>query len=182
MALYNPLLIKKLKEHIQKNPKSKSFCTLAQMYFSMGDLEKAEELCDQGLKHHPSFSQAYVILGQIYKSQDKLEKAIQFFNKAKALNPDNPHVYKNLVEIYKLQNNLEKTLEAYKMINALLPEDQTAVSHIQHLEKLINSSDVAKNLKPSSQVSLSEEKIRRLARLNQILARMEVCIQESKGK
>ena len=189
MALYNPLLIKKLDEHLKKDPCSKSFCSLAQIYFSSGELEKAEKLCLEGLVHHPFYSPAYVVLSGIYRRQGRIEQAIQLLTKAKELNPDNPQIYKSLGEIYKKQNDIEKTLNAYKMVMFLKPGDKTAVETVRHLEKVIDhpltepdlAKDSKKDAQPSSK-SFSKKESQKLAKLNQILARVEIHInQQSKS-
>lgn len=181
MALYNPLLIKKLSAHLKKDPGSKSFCVLAQIYFSMGEAEKAEKLCLEGLAHNPSYSPAYLILSGIYKKQGLMEKALQFLNKAKALNPDNPSIYKSLGEIYKKQNDMDKTLESYKMVAFLRPGDKTAIATIRHLEKMRGQpappeEDKASQAFPSE--SLSERDTQKLAKLNKILALVDMFLHQ----
>lgn len=185
MALYNPLLIKKLEEHLKKDPRSKSFCSLAQIYFAQGELEKAEKLCLEGLIHNPSYSQAYVILAEIYRKKNQVEKAIPLLIKAKELNPDNPNVYKNLAEIYKAKNDLEKTFNAYKMVAFLKPDDETAIKTVQHLEKVMagqatESKQTTEQQKEGKVFSkaLSEKEKQKLAKLNKILARVEKHINE----
>ena len=186
MALYNPLLIKKLEAHLKKDPGSKSFCSLAQIYFSNGEREKAERLCLEGLIYNPSYAPAYVLLSGIYKSQGLMEKAIQMLNKAKELNPDNPNIYKSLGEIYKKQNHLEKTLSAYKMAAFLKPGDKTAVAAVRHLEKMtptfLTTSDLAQNSKTKAVRPLSAKESQKLAKLNQILARVEMYSHKPSGK
>lgn len=162
---------------MKKEPGSRSFCSLAQIYYSQGELEKAEKLCLEGLIYNPSYSQAYVILAEIYRDQDYMEKAIKCLTRAKEFNPENPNIYKNLGEIYRKQNDLKKTLQAYKMVLFLKPEDKTAISTVQHLEKIISGStdrgqvkgDKQKNLK-----TLSNKESQKLAKLNKILARVEI--------
>jgi len=177
MALYNPLLVKKLEEHLKEEPGSRSFCSLAQIYYSQGNLEKAEKLCLEGLIYNPFYSQAHVILAEIYKDRGHMEKAIKCLAKAKEFNPENPNIYKNLGEIYKKQNDLEKTLQAYKMVLFLKPEDQTAIFTVQHLEKVISGSADKKQVKEGKQNSSKtflDKKSQKLARLNKILARVEI--------
>ena len=184
MDLFNPLLVKKLEEILKKDPSSRSFCSLAQIYFSQSEFEKAEKVCLEGLVYHPSYSQAYVILGEIYKARGDVEKAIQVLNKAKEFNPDNPNIYKSLAEIYRKQKDLEKTLNAYKMLSFLKPEDKTARISIPHLEKVLNLQLVQKGSGGSGEAvsekqttasyeNLSLKERGKLLKLKQILARVE---------
>ena len=190
MALYNPLLVKRLEQILKKEPDSKSFCALAHIYRSQGELEKAEKLCLEGLIYHPSYSQAYLLLGEIYRDQKQIEKAIKFLNKAKELNPDNPNIYKNLGEIYKKQGDMEKTLNAYKMVLLLKPEDKTAILTVKHLEKIFvrditvpeQTENSKKEKKLSSSKTVSEQENQKLTKLNKILARIENYITDEKSK
>ena len=177
MDLYNPLLVKKLEENLKKDPGSRSFCSLVQIYYSQGELEKAEKLCLEGLVYNPSYSQAYVILAEIYRSQGHIEKAVRYLTRAKEFNPENPNIYKNLGEIYRKQNDLKKTLQAYKMMLFLKPEDKTAISTVQHLEKIVSGSADGEQKKGDKQKflkTLSEKENQKLAKLNKILARVEI--------
>ena len=169
MVLYNPLLVKKLEEHLKEDPASRSFCSLAQIYCSQGELEKAEKMCLEGLVYNPTYSQAYVILAGIYRGQGHIQKAIKCLTKAKELNPDNPNIYKNLGEIYKKQKDMEKTLNAYKMVALLKPGDRTARDTVQHLEKVIGKGlTVSKQTKPGEKQTLrtlSEKESQKLAKI-----------------
>ena len=193
MVLYSPRLIKKLEEDIKKNPQSKSFCSLAYIYYKQGDIQKAKTVCLQGLKHCPSYSQAYILLAEIYYKENQLSEAIKLLNKAKELNPDNPHIYKKLAQIYKKQNQPEQTLKAYKMLAFLSPNDSTAILSVQHLEKILRPSLISssgkkerlqeesfatknKNLLLKQKISLKQNQ--RLIKLNQILARVENYIEQ----
>ena len=168
---YNPLLIKKLKETLKKDHKSKSFFTLAHIYRSQGELEKASKLCFEGIVYHPFYAPAYVLLGEIHKEQGELEKAIHFLNRAKELNPDNPNIYNNLGQIYNKQKNIEKTLSAYKMVLFLNPKNKTALLTVKHLEVVLSGQ------KPERLPTTEEEKkSRKLMKLQKILARVETHI------
>ena len=168
MPTYNPLLIKKLEQTLEKEPQSKAFCTLAHIYRSQGEREKAMKLCFEGLIYHPFYAPAYVLLGEIYKDQGLLEKAIHFLNRAKELNPDNPNIYNSLGQIYNKQKKIEKTLNAYKMVLFLKPKDKTALLTVKHLETVLGGQ------KPEQRPTTEEEKKnQKLIHLQKILARVE---------
>ena len=175
MSLYNPALIKKLEEELKKDPGSKSFCALAQIYHAEGKSDKAEQLCLKGLKLHPRHSSAYVLLAEIYKNQKKDDQALKCLNHAKKLNPDNPNNYKNLAEIYRRQNNMEQTLSAYKILAFLKPTDKTARSAIPLLEKVLGQTGPK---------SLSKKESQNLAKLQKILSLIELYMakQQTQGE
>ena len=190
MAYYSPRLIKKLEDELKKDPQTKSFCALAQIYYKQGDIQKAKSLCLQGLKRHPFYSQAYVLLAEIHYKEELFSESIQLLNKAKELNPDNSNIYKTLAQIYKKQKQPEQALKAYKMLAFLNPHDLIAISSVQHLEKILrpplahpkrewpkkqksNLSQNENKKSSSSQAQLSNKQTQKLIKLNQILARAE---------
>ena len=178
MALYNPQLIKKLEQDLKTDPKSKSFCVLAQIYYRKGEIEKAKKLCSEGLKHHAFYSPAYVLLAEMYYSQNELPKAIELLNQAKELDPDNPNIYKQLAQIYKKQKQAELALKAYKMWAFLEPTNSTALLSVQHLEKILKPSLAIQEPSSAKNTELSLEQRERLKKLNQILARIENYIRQ----
>ena len=183
MALYSPYLIKKLEKELEKDPRSKSFCALAYIYYKQGDVQKAKELCIQGLSHSPSYSKALILLAEIHYKENQLDEALKLLNQAQGLNPDNPNIYKKLAQIYKKQSQAEKALKAYKMLAFLSPNDVEAAASVQHLEKilrppLILSENKAEALPAESQnksplKKLSFKQNQKLIKLNQILAHVE---------
>ena len=199
MDLYNPHLIKKLEEDIKKNPKSKSFSILANIYYRKSEIQKAKELCMEGLKHHPFYSPALILLSEIHFKEEQYDLAIKLLNQAKELNPENPRIYKNLAQIYKKQKNAEKALSAYKMLAFLSPNDSTAISSAQHLEKILRPPLVSvddnklsakkeqaesvlsekEKLETYQQEKLTKHQKEKLIKLNQILARVETYMEQT---
>ena len=135
MDLFNPILVKKYEDILTQHPESKVFYPLAQIYRMKKQLKKAEELCLEGLTHHPNHSPAYITLAQIYRDQHKIEKSIKTLKKAQELSPDNPQIYQIFGEIYQDQKNMEKSLWAYKMVLFLSPWDSFAKKIVEQLEK-----------------------------------------------
>lgn len=175
MNLFNPLLIKKYKNILQKNPESKVFCSLAQIYYMQKKFQAAKELCQKGLKACPHLSTAYILLAKIYKQENKFEKALEHLTRAKELNPDNYQIYQLLGEIYRQNQDLENTLLSFKMVVFLRPWDVTAQNTVQHLEKMLGQ----KELTPMSSTPTSEDelknykKAKQLQILQKLLSRVE---------
>jgi len=68
-----------LEPYIKTNNKSTLFPILAEIYFYENELEKAEKICNQGLKHHPDSPVGYYILGLLATEKDDIPKAILNF-------------------------------------------------------------------------------------------------------
>jgi len=186
--------MKKYKSLLLKNPKSKVFYPLAQIYRLNNQLQEAEKICLQGLKHHPNYATGYILLAKIYRAQKQNQKAFKSLNQAKELSPDNYQIYQLLGELYREQKDIEKTLSAFKMVAFIRPWDQTAKKTIQHLENSLsrqnqwiqnskNKQAAIHSAAPSQQnqktsdslppPSKTSTKIHKLQRLQKLLSRVE---------
>ena len=181
MDLFNPFLVKTYQEILAKNPTSKVFCPLSQVYRLKKELEKAKLTCLRGITHNPSYSAGYITLAQIYGDENNTEEALAALNRARELSPDNPKVYQIFGELYQKKNDIEKTLWAFKMVLFLRPWDGTAQKIVKQLEKAL-----FKTARPQAAVpplreappALSAEsarltKRRKMEKLQRLLARIE---------
>ena len=192
MDLFNPFLIKKYKNILKKNPNSKIFCPLAQIYRSRKDFEKAKALCEKGLQRNPNYFAGYLVQAQIYKDQGYLEEALKSLHRAKALSPDNTQMYQLYGEIYMEQRDIPKTLSAFKMILFIKPWDKFAQKVVEQLEEassqdvLTEKSEVQDVLTEKSEVqdvltgkseakdsSSSVEKQKKVRKLQNLMAHVE---------
>ena len=177
MDLFNPFLIKKYENILKKNPNSKIFCPLAQIYRSRKDFERAKTLCEKGLQRNPTYSAGYLVQAQIYKDQGYQEEALNSLHQAKALSPDNTQMYQLYGEIYMEQRDIPKTLSAFKMILFIRPWDKFAQRVVEQLEgvaskevlmKKSENQDAPKEkseIKNSPSFILKQKKIRKLQNL-----------------
>ena len=172
MDLFNPFLVKTYQDILEKDPTSKVFCPLAQIYRLKKDLKTARQVCLQGIKYNPSYSAGYITLAQICGEEDQIEKALTALNKARELNPDNPKVYQIFGELYQKKKNIEKTLWAFKMVLFLRPWDQTARKIVQQLEKTLFKKT---SLSPPPQEENRSHILRRkkMEKLQKFLTRIE---------
>lgn len=148
MAFLTDALIKKLERELKTQASSQCFSVLAQMYYEKGDYKKAEKLCLEGLKHHPSHLSAFLLLTDIYLFLDKKDQAFEYLNKAKALSPQHPKIYEKLAQLYTKQNKLEESVEAYKTLLVLRPDHLMASDMLSYLEKFISQEEVSVKSEP----------------------------------
>jgi len=71
---------------------SQIFAALADAYRKKGNIEKAREICLQGLEIHPNYSSAHVVMAKIYISEEnytaakvELDKAIESSGRSRAI-------------------------------------------------------------------------------------------------
>ena len=132
----NTALVKKYLAIYRKNPKSRVFALLADLYRKNGERDKALFLCKKGIKEHPQFASGHIALALILMDMNKLEMAADSLEKATECSPENIFAYKQLGQIQLLLKNPQKTLEAYKMVLFLDPENKKAANIIKKLEPI----------------------------------------------
>lgn len=172
MAFYSAEFIKTLQKELQNKPRSKSFSTLAHVYYTEGEIAKAKSLCLEGLKYHPSYCAPHLLLADIYFTEKDFDQALKALNQAQALQPNNAKIYEKRAHIYTKQGLIEESLRAYKMLLVVRPDHQVALDYVSYLEKIVRPKAVVSVSSASSQ--------EKLIKLNQILARVNNYI-EQKG-
>ena len=172
MDLFNPFLVKTYQDILEKDPTSKVFCPLAQIYRLKKDLKTARQVCLQGITYNPSYSAGYITLAQICGEEDHIEEALAALNKARELSPNNPKVYQIFGELYQKKKNIEKTLWAFKMVLFLRPWDQTARKIVQQLEKtLLKKTSSSTIPKEETRIHITQRK--KMEKLQKFLTRIE---------
>lgn len=134
MKSTDPALMKKYLAIYKKNPRSKVFALLADLYRKQGVIDKAHTICRAGLKEHPQFALGHIALALILIDINKLELAAESLEKAIDLAPENIFAHKLLGQTWLKLKNPEKTLQAYKMVLFLEPGNKTAENIINRLE------------------------------------------------
>ena len=158
MSFFSDGLIKKLEKELKTQASSKCFSVLAQIYYEQGDYKRAEKLCLDGLKYHPSHLSAFLLLTDIYISLDKNHQAFQYLNRAKIISPEHPKIYEKLARLYTRQNKMEESIEAYKTLLMLRPDHPVALDMLSYLEPFISSKEAeaspsVSNLNPKEEAA-----------------------------
>lgn len=120
----------------RKNPKSKVFVFLTDLYRKQGALDKALDLCRRGIKEHPQFASGHIALALLFLDMNKLELAVESLEKAVDLSPENLFAYKMLGQVCLRLKKPEKTLQAYKMVLFLDPKNEKANNIVKKLEPM----------------------------------------------
>ena len=82
-----PEKLNDLERIISKNPTSSLFARLADAYLQSGDVDRAIEVCEQGLRYRPSYVSGHVVLGKSRFSAREFVEARRAFNKVLHLDP-----------------------------------------------------------------------------------------------
>jgi tetratricopeptide (TPR) repeat protein len=91
--------IEKLEKRFNENPKGRNFAPLADAYRKAGEVDKAIELCVNGLKHHPDYISAHIVHGRCLIDQKNDAGAEEVFRRILTLDPENIIALKVLAEL-----------------------------------------------------------------------------------
>ncbi|MCX8012298.1 MAG: tetratricopeptide repeat protein [Desulfobacterota bacterium] len=100
---------------VKKSPqKARAYINLGVTYYELGELDKAIEWLDKGIKIDPNSSYAYYNLSLVHQKLGNLKKAIEMAQKSLELDPTFYMVYYTLGGIYFESSQFEKAVENYK--------------------------------------------------------------------
>jgi tetratricopeptide (TPR) repeat protein len=91
--------IEKLEKRYAENPRGRNFAPLADAYRKAGEVDKAIELCLNGLERHPDYVSAHIVYGRCLVDQKNDVGAEEVFKKVLSLDPENIIALKVLAEL-----------------------------------------------------------------------------------
>jgi tetratricopeptide (TPR) repeat protein len=99
-----------LEEKLAANPKSPLFARLASHYLAEGNVERAIDLLESGLREYPDYATAHLILGRSFESFGRTVEALVEYRRVLKAVPDNPTV-RHLVE--RVERKEQEAFEAF---------------------------------------------------------------------
>ncbi len=150
-GLLSPLFLKYQSEY-EKNPRSKVFAPLAEMYRKIGMTEKAMEILGQGIKYHPSYSLGYLGMASCYFDIQQYSLAYSALRPLVDSNRDNLKLLRLFADTCMKLGNKDEALETYKYLLFILPKDKEIASIVSVLE-----DQIYEEKKPSFQPILIPE-------------------------
>ncbi|HEV8263364.1 MAG TPA: tetratricopeptide repeat protein [Gemmatimonadales bacterium] len=103
--------IEKLERRWAENPKGRNFAPLADAYRKAGELDRAIELCQNGLALHPDYVSAHIVFGRCMIDQKNDPAAADVFRKVLGLDPENIIALKILGEIAERNGRFDEAVE-----------------------------------------------------------------------
>jgi len=111
--------IEKLERRWAENPKGRNFAPLADAYRKAGELDRAIELCQNGLALHPDYVSAHIVYGRCLIDMKNDAGAQEGFKKVLALDPENIIALKILGEIAERNNRFDEAVDwLARLLNA----------------------------------------------------------------
>lgn len=132
-----PSSIEAMKLAVQAGlPGSEPYCwsknTLAHLYETTGQLDKAEQEYAEILAVRPSYAFALGGQASIQKERKNYDKALELLDKASAIMPEFSF-HEEMADIYALQGDSEKATQKYAEVVTMLDEDAQS-GHLVDLE------------------------------------------------
>ncbi len=116
--------LKVLIKRFDEAPDSRLFAPLADAYRKNGNLDKAIEICEEGLSRHPDYISARIIMGKCFYDKGASERAKTEFEKATELDSENMVALKFLGDIYLAEDDRERASDYYQKLLAIDPSNQ----------------------------------------------------------
>lgn len=140
----------------EKDPKSRVFAPLAETLRREGYLDKAIDVCINGLKIHPNYVSGRVALGRALFDRGDLGEAKRHLQLVFEADPENLVAAHTLGKIYEAEGELDKALLCYKLALYSSPGATEIKQRIETIEGLLGH--LAQELKPPEAADKAEEK------------------------
>jgi tetratricopeptide (TPR) repeat protein/O-antigen ligase len=114
-----------------------------QVYFLLGDHEKALEKYRHSLSVDQEYDETYILLADLYLNTNDLDKAADAYSKALELNPGIVQAHSALGYIYSQQGNLQKAVEENLAVLELSPNDYASHKNLAILYQQLGRPDEA---------------------------------------
>ena len=111
-------------EAIEKDPSNgAAYSLMAKIYYSAGDLLKAEDSITKALKIGPNQPDFLYVQGKILTREGKLDDALAAFRQTTLMNPKESDAYYEMGLIYKQRDDTALALAALQKAVELSPDD-----------------------------------------------------------
>lgn len=118
--------------------------SLAGIYKSLGDKEKALEYYEKVLKIQPGLIEVYCNLGNMYLDDpDNIDKAVNYFEMYLEKKPKDIVVYYNYIKALEMKKQYQKAFDAYNKIISFKPNAAKAYVGLGNLFLMQNKKEEA---------------------------------------
>ena len=132
-------------EKLQKRDPSILAKQAAKLYVD-GNLEAAEEKCQEIIAKFPNNFDAFQILGLIESINDNHKSAIDLFKKASALAPNDASTFYNLGNALVAENKIDDAIAAFKKSIEISPNNFDAYNNLGTVYMKIHETEMAKDI------------------------------------
>ena len=115
----------------------------AQVYYILGDQEKALEKYQHSLSVDNEYHETYLLLGNLYLNMKELDRAADAYSKVLELNPGIVQAHSSLGYIYSQQGKPQEALEENLKVLELAPNDYASHKNLALLYQQLGQTDDA---------------------------------------
>jgi len=151
--------LQNLIERYKRGPDSRLFAPLADAYRKEGDVDKAIEILEKGLKRLPQYASAHVILGKCYYDKGATERAKGEFRRVLELDGENMVALKFMGDILLAEDRRPEASEYYRRILVVDPMNEEVARTLKEME----ASFVGKEIDLHDAKAVRDERPRELA-------------------
>lgn len=137
-GLLSPLFLKYQAEY-EKNPKSRVFAPLAEMYRKIGMADKAMEILARGIKFHPSYVLGYLGMASCYYDIQQYSLAYSTLKPFIEHNRDNLRLQRLFADSCVALGKKEEALDTYKYLLFILPKDKEVAELVTKIEEELHN-------------------------------------------
>lgn len=117
----------------EDHPEGRFFVPLANAYRKAGGLERAEDLLQRGLEHHPDYLSAYIVLGRCFADRGATEEAREQFGFVRSRDPQNLVALRGLADLAEAEGRPEEATRWYRELLAVDPMNDEAEAQLARL-------------------------------------------------
>jgi tetratricopeptide (TPR) repeat protein len=114
-----------------------------QVYYVLGDQEKALERYQHSLGVDQEYHETYILIGDLYLKMEELEKAADAYSKVLELSSGTVQAHSSLGYIYSQQGKLQEALEENLKVLELAPNDYASHKNLALLYQQLGRTDEA---------------------------------------
>lgn len=143
--LFSPLFLK-YQADFEKDPRSRVFAPLAEIYRKVGMTDKSMEILAQGLRFHPTYVVAHIGLAFCYYDIRQFNLAYTTLKPLVEENRDNIRMQKLYSDICLALSKKDEALETLKYLLFINPRDKEIAAAVTELEQELESAAATKHV------------------------------------
>lgn len=148
-------LVKKFEDALEKDPSSRIFAQLGELYRKMGMIDRALSLYREGIKRHPAYNLGYLGLAFCYADLEQYQLAYATLRPLIETSRENIRLQRLFAHCCEKLSYGEEALETWKYLLFINPRDPESMAKVAALE----SAPVNDNVAKQSQVKFELEQI-----------------------
>tara|TARA_R110000868_G_scaffold97619_14_gene268645 strand:+ start:2627 stop:3571 length:945 start_codon:yes stop_codon:yes gene_type:complete len=127
-------LVKKFEDALAKDPTSRVFAQLGEVYRKMAMVDKAMHVYKEGIKRHPSYALGYLGLAFCYFDLDQFQLAYATLKPLVESNRDNIRLQRLFANCCEKLNYKQEALATWKYLLFINPKDPESIAKVTALE------------------------------------------------